>query len=491
MNKTSTDQLWELIQSDECNTFEEDFTCEKCSNLMKDPMILSCGHHFCSTCSNLILNEETPVCPADQCGPITKSSPIPDKTLRRRIMNIKISCPYHSENCQWAGRILELEDHFEKCDYISALCEWKCGKQVKRIDVNQHKSNECPERIINCKFCGTETKYNNLKDHYDICPKIRLECPNLCKKEANIAREDMENHLSICPKVDEICPFHKLKVPRNEMDLHFQNNIKQHFLLYADQNKTSLEKNKQISDEVMQIKGQNIIFQETIRERFIEFQKNIESITEELMKVKIQLEDEVKVKKNISEDKIKKCISKSKILSQAINLDFLYDVLIPLNIKSMKLLYRASEHDFSSEMFHKNCDHKGATVVFIQSKSSNMFFGGYSSVSWTCDEQKIKNDLNVDNFLFSMDRKTKHAIFKDKRQNAIYGKKSHGPIFGCGHDLLLSNCCNKNSDSCSDFGFTYQLPLNIEVGSELARTYLAGYFSFKVEEYEVYRVSTF
>ena len=47
-----------------------------------------------------------------------------------------------------------------------------------------------------------------------------------------------------------------------------------------------------------------------------------------------------------------------------------------------KLLYRASEHKYTSKSFHKYCDDKGPTLVIIKS-SGGWIFGGYTNRSWS------------------------------------------------------------------------------------------------------------
>ncbi len=47
-----------------------------------------------------------------------------------------------------------------------------------------------------------------------------------------------------------------------------------------------------------------------------------------------------------------------------------------------RLLYRASEHEFSAKSFHECCDNKGPTLVIIKS-SGGWIFGGYTTQSWS------------------------------------------------------------------------------------------------------------
>ena len=49
-----------------------------------------------------------------------------------------------------------------------------------------------------------------------------------------------------------------------------------------------------------------------------------------------------------------------------------------------KLIYRASEHEYTAESFHKYCDNKGPTLIVIKS-SEGWIFGGYTTKSWSGD----------------------------------------------------------------------------------------------------------
>ncbi len=49
-----------------------------------------------------------------------------------------------------------------------------------------------------------------------------------------------------------------------------------------------------------------------------------------------------------------------------------------------KLLYRASEHDYTGRSFHEYCDDQGPTLVVIKS-DGGWIFGGYTTQSWSGD----------------------------------------------------------------------------------------------------------
>jgi len=74
---------------------------------------------------------------------------------------------------------------------------------------------------------------------------------------------------------------------------------------------------------------------------------------------------------------------------------------------------------------------------------------------------------------------------KWSRYYGIYCEKSHGPIFGGGHDLLISDKSNINTTSHSKLGHSYIHP-DYAYGSNEANSFLAGSHTFQVTEIEVY-----
>ena len=58
--------------------------------------------------------------------------------------------------------------------------------------------------------------------------------------------------------------------------------------------------------------------------------------------------------------------------------------------------------------------------------------------------------------------------------------------FGAGCDIVITEKCNKNRNSYSDLGGTYETPEGLHHGSREARAHLAGDYKFKVKELEVF-----
>ena len=96
--------------------------------------------------------------------------------------------------------------------------------------------------------------------------------------------------------------------------------------------------------------------------------------------------------------------------------------------------------------------------------------GGYSSTS--------------NAFIFSLINKEGLAPFKSMVKipsRAIYRDSSYGPTFG-GHDIYISNNANSNTNSYTDFGFSYSVPSGVQD----RKTILPGTYRFTPDEVEVF-----
>lgn len=74
-----------------------------------------------------------------------------------------------------------------------------------------------------------------------------------------------------------------------------------------------------------------------------------------------------------------------------------------------------------------------------------------------------------------------------KEGNAIYCNMSHGPRFGGGHDIFISDNSNVSNKNFSNFGYDYVLD-EYPYESEQANSFLAGSWNFTVEEIEVFQL---
>lgn len=71
-------------------------------------------------------------------------------------------------------------------------------------------------------------------------------------------------------------------------------------------------------------------------------------------------------------------------------------------VEKTELLFRASEHNFNGEMFHRLCDDVRGVMVVVKTKHGKVI-GGYTPSAFTSTTRiKIVEDPKLQSFLFSV-----------------------------------------------------------------------------------------
>ena len=154
-----------------------------------------------------------------------------------------------------------------------------------------------------------------------------------------------------------------------------------------------------------------------------------------------------------------------------------------------RLLFRASRDGWRGADFHRCCDGRGRTLVLVRSACGQLF-GGYASVPWA-SPQNWSYSRAPGSFLFCLTAAAagvapaKMRLKDQQNDRAVYHGASFGPIFGGGHDLLLRDNCNGNTNSRHTIGHTYALPPGAADYNFLTG---GGNSNFTVHEYEVWQV---
>jgi hypothetical protein len=127
-----------------------------------------------------------------------------------------------------------------------------------------------------------------------------------------------------------------------------------------------------------------------------------------------------------------------------------------------QLLYQSSRDGFSLEKFHQLCGDKGSLLIIIEDSENNIF-GAYSAVSWSSPESpQYFPDYSQSSFLFTVKnphqlKPMKFPLKPDKIQEAIFFSKEFGPVFGAGHDFLMTDMSTVSFANSS-----YEIPAEIE-----------------------------
>jgi len=171
----------------------------------------------------------------------------------------------------------------------------------------------------------------------------------------------------------------------------------------------------------------------------------------------------------------------STILTQNLSLTLLST--IEFTNLNFKLLYQATRDSFSASAFHSKCNGIYGTLSIVKSRNGYIF-GGYTQADWS-GYWNYKYDSNA--FLFSLingyNTSVKMPIIYPSY--AIYASDYYGPTFGSGYSLYIADQADINRNSYSYlYGSIYQIPSFVSD----ANAFLAGSYSFSVDDIEVYSV---
>ena len=149
--------------------------------------------------------------------------------------------------------------------------------------------------------------------------------------------------------------------------------------------------------------------------------EDINKLKEEIIEVKKRLNELEKNNNNI-EDNLKGFTNK--IIKNKDEVKKLLNWIDPNEKYRVKLIYDATLEENTNNDFHKKCDGKGSTIIFIES-SNGKRFGGYTRISWNNNIKNYMTDASA--FLFSFDNDKKYKVIKPNY--AIYGDDRYGPHF--------------------------------------------------------------
>ncbi len=148
-------------------------------------------------------------------------------------------------------------------------------------------------------------------------------------------------------------------------------------------------------------------------------------------------------------------------------------------VRCLKLLWRGTEHGFTSAAFHRRCDNVPNTLTALRNSANSKVCGAYTDVAFNSSGGYIRGQLGK-SFLFSVSATghvTQHPL--NDGPHAVYDDAGCGPSFGGGHDLHVCDNCNSQNSSYSNLGHGYRGgDCNTLMGSE----------SFTLDQIETYQV---
>ncbi|KAK8799458.1 hypothetical protein WA158_006007 [Blastocystis sp. Blastoise] len=122
--------------------------------------------------------------------------------------------------------------------------------------------------------------------------------------------------------------------------------------------------------------------------------------------------------------------------------------------KTWKLLFRASDHNYSKDEFHKYCDDQGETILIIKHIGHNNhinIFGGYTMTSWESQSSLFGSGRPaLNDFVYTLSNEHNIPPTQYKTTGEGWGICCYfgfGPVFGSGIDIYIGDECHDTDSS--------------------------------------------
>jgi hypothetical protein len=154
-------------------------------------------------CDSKLLQEETPSAKKQKSGAKSAASVGCDWIGKmRELQQHKENCEYvevgcrHGGRCEWKGRRNAAQEHEVSCEFRKEACQ-HCNGDYRVRFMDLHLST-CHRRPVVCRNggCDISHPYADLKQHLDVCSKQPIKCPYHESVACSFvcAREDMPAH---------------------------------------------------------------------------------------------------------------------------------------------------------------------------------------------------------------------------------------------------------------------------------------------------------
>jgi len=137
-----------------------------------------------------------------------------------------------ASRCSWIGKYDQLEQHLKECDYQKVKCSYPgCDIFIDRIELDRHKQS-CLFQLKHCDYCKIQFNLKSLKDHLSQCPSRLVKCT--CG--LSCLAKNLNNHkTNDCPDGVVQCNIGgcQEKVIRKEYQAHLSSASNKHIQLLS------------------------------------------------------------------------------------------------------------------------------------------------------------------------------------------------------------------------------------------------------------------
>ena len=181
------------------------------------------------------------------------------------------------------------EKLLEGCQFAKVACLY-CSGSYLRSAIHAHQNKQCPRRPFSCEYCKSfdSTHQDVTTNHWQECGYYPLQCPLGCGEL--IKRRSYQNHISNkCILKCVECEFGQVgcdaKLPRRDMLAHLNNSLGYHMTLLLRNQSKLQEENEKLKAKCATLeaeKGKQAIEYKQLSEKYKELalkQNNYEKST--------------------------------------------------------------------------------------------------------------------------------------------------------------------------------------------------------------------
>ncbi|KAL1271055.1 hypothetical protein QQF64_030071 [Cirrhinus molitorella] len=211
---------------------ESKYECPICLMGLRSAVQTPCGHRFCNLCIKKSIRDTGQKCPVDN-EVLLEEQLFPDNFAKREILSLTVRCS--NAECSDKMELRQLEKHLSQCKFATVQCP-QCLESVRKSHLEEHKSQQCLQRLLTCPDCAGSFVYASKQIHEQICPFANTVC-EYCEME--LIRDQLALHCDTdCLKAPVACTFSTFgcreKMPRNELALHMQEFTQMHMRYMAE-----------------------------------------------------------------------------------------------------------------------------------------------------------------------------------------------------------------------------------------------------------------
>lgn len=223
---------------------EPRFECPICLTWLRDPILTSCGHKFCSRCIYTWLQKEGACCPVDSQPLKSESDLFRDLYTSREISQQRTTCVYRQFGCSVELSPVDMETHIGECTYKNE---------------STSEGARCPFKDVGCTeiFCSEESSRIHLEKNINAHLTMILNTfSRLSTAQGNVSALSAESKLWDPPPKNETSVSNKEEPPPDWQQL--LKNLYERIVILEQQN-------RELSITVSNQKNQLTALQTSIR----------------------------------------------------------------------------------------------------------------------------------------------------------------------------------------------------------------------------------